>query len=86
MKIYIVNEIDERPDAVRSGPLSAHVDKARASAAMHAFNEQHCVKQGAVQWVYAIVVPLDLDLAGDDLETGALRMVVADAERRLADH
>jgi hypothetical protein len=68
MKIYVVNEADERPDALQSGPLSAHVDEGRAATAADAFNKP-LVGNRAETGHYAHVIPVDLDLHGLMLTT-----------------
>lgn len=57
MIVYVVSETDERPEAMQSGPLSAHLDEGRATDAVNAFNAEHKREVGH----YAIVVPLKLD-------------------------
>lgn len=60
MIIYVVTEYDERDTALQSGPLSAHVDKARADVAARKFNAP---KRGRLSEVghYAQVLEIELD-------------------------
>lgn len=60
MMIYVVTEYDDRDNALQSGPLSAHVDKARADAAARKFN---ALRRGRLREVghYAQVLEIELD-------------------------
>jgi hypothetical protein len=68
MQIHIVTEMDERPDSVQSGPLSAHADPERAATAALAFNEPLRGNHHEAGH-YAQVVPVELDLHGLMLTT-----------------
>ena len=63
MLIHIVTEVDERPESMSSGPISAHVSESVANSNAAAFNEP---LRGKVVEVghYAQVFPITLDLTG----------------------
>jgi hypothetical protein len=86
MKIYIVSKVTDSLTEPATETVSAHVDKDRADAAAKAIAGRVVVQDTLQSVTYGVVETVELDLSGTELETGALGHVVADAERRLADH
>jgi hypothetical protein len=81
--IHIVTEVDERPESMSSGPVSAHIDLTIADHEAGKLNEPLRGKLSEVGHYFS-VFPIELDLSAKGMELQALRDEIIRQQARMA--